>query len=67
MLIKTLTRVQITLKMAECTIIFIGSGVNLTEKPKIRRNLGADSKGHHDESHERVLVTSDNFLNHLKL
>jgi len=36
-------------------------------KLKIRRNLGADYKGHHDESHEYILVASDNFLNHLKL
>jgi len=36
-------------------------------KAKIRRNLGADYKDHHEKSREHVFVTSDNFLNHLKL
>jgi len=69
LLIKTFTHVQITLKMAEHTIVCIGCGINLTKKPKkIRRNLGADYKGHwNDESHEHIIVTSDNYLNHIKL
>jgi len=69
MLIKTLTRVHITLKMAEYTVVCVECGVNLTKSlKKIRRNSGADYKGHwHDESLEYVFVTSDNFLNHLKL
>jgi len=50
------------------TIIRIECGINLTEKPKKMRNLGDDYKGHwNDKSHDYVLVTSDNFLNHLKL
>jgi len=52
--------------MAECTVVCVGCGINLTEKPKIRRNLGVDYKGYHDESHDMV-VTSNNFLNHLEL
>jgi len=39
MLIKNLTHVQITLKMAERSVVCVGCEVNLTEKPK---NLGAE-------------------------
>jgi len=48
--------------MAGHTIVCIGYGVNLTKKPKIEK-----FKRNHDESHEHILVTSDNFLNLLKL
>jgi len=41
--------------MVERTVFCIGCGLNLTEKAKIRRNLGGDYKGHHNESCEHVL------------
>jgi len=47
---------QITLNIAECTVVCIGCGVNLTENPKIRRILGADYKEYHEKSHEHVLL-----------
>jgi len=41
-------------------------GINLTKKPK--KDKEKFRRGHwHDESREHIFVTSDNFLNHLKL